>query len=72
MDNPGRWFIYLLTITTSNLIKVACRYLNDFEPACGGVDHCLAGETNIITNDSLARLMLSCILTIWIYQVHMQ
>ena len=71
MAETGRLFIYVLIITSLNLIKVVRPYLNYLETACGGVDHCHAGKTNIIINDSTARLLLSYRLTICNYQVYM-
>ena len=71
LANPVRWFIYVLIITGRNLIEFVPRYFNDFEPACGGVDHCHAGQTNIITSDSAAWLLLYYKIAIWSYQVYM-
>ena len=65
MANPGRWFKYLFIVTVHNLIEVLRWYFNDHEPACGEVDYCPLGQTNIISNDSAARLMLSYRLFIW-------
>ena len=71
LANTCRLFIYVLIITARNLIEVVCWYIDNFEPACGGVDCLHAGETNIIFNDITFQLMLSYRITIWIYQVHM-
>ena len=71
LANPVRWLIYVLIITACNLIEVVSWYLKNLKPYCGGVDHDHAGDTNIIPNYELDRLMLSYRITIWTYQVHM-
>ena len=71
LDNTGRWFIYVLIITARNLIEFVGRYFDDLEPTSTGVNHHHAGETNIIFNDSADCLLLSYILAIWYYWVHM-
>ena len=71
LDKNVWWFIYIFIITCRYLVEVECWYLDDFEPACGGVNHRHAGYDIILMNDGAARLLLYYWLVIWTYQVYM-
>ena len=59
LDNPGRLFIYVITITGCYLIMLEFWYLNNFKLACGGVNNSHSGETNILPDDSSAWILMS-------------
>ena len=71
LDNPCRWFIYVLIINTCNLTKVVRWYSNDLESTFDRADHFRASQTKIIPNDSAARMLLFYRLSIWTHQVYM-
>ena len=52
-------------------MEVICSHFDDFKPTHSGVNHCHAGDTNRIINDSTARLILYYRLNVWTQQVHM-
>ena len=64
LANPGRLFNHVYIITASNLIEGVRPYFKNLKPACGGVDHLHAGQTNNIPNDSAAWVLLSYRLSI--------
>ena len=69
--HPDRLFIYVFNITYRYLIEVERQYLDNLEPAYGGVNNRHAGYDRILTNDGAARLLLYYCISVWTYHVYM-
>ena len=63
--------MYVFIITGRYVIEAERQYINDYGPACGGVNNLHSGQTETITNDSATWMLLYYRLALWIYQVYM-